>query len=305
MGCLVGGFLAKSGQNVFFLDKDSGRARNIGRQGIRVEGVSGEFCVKGIKIATEAKSIGRSELIIITTKSYDTEEAIKLSRPLIDGRSRIMTLQNGLGNIETINRYIPRAQIIAGVTAEGATLLAPGRIRHAGRGETIIGAVSGYRNPEAVDKLKEIADIFNRAGFGTKITHDIIGLIWLKLIVNVGINSLTAITRLNNGRLVEFEGTREIMQAVVKEAVAVARKKKIKLTYSHPLEKVESVCRATAANVSSMLQDISRKKRTEIDFINGAIVREGKKLGIPTPVNSALTGLVKTIESSYTLQIVR
>jgi len=119
------------------------------------------------------------------------------------------------------------------------------------------------------------------------------------LIINVGINALTAITRLNNGKLIEFEGTRRILREVVTEAVRVAKRKRIKLIYDDPLAKVEAVCEATAVNVSSMLQDILRKQRTEIDFINGVIVRHAQEYDIPVPVNSILVDLVKTIESSY------
>jgi 2-dehydropantoate 2-reductase len=121
------------------------------------------------------------------------------------------------------------------------------------------------------------------------------------LIINTGINALTAITRLNNGRLTEFEGTRKIMREAVTEAVRIAKRKRIKLEYDDPLAKVEAVCDATSGNISSMLQDVLRKKRTEIDFINGVIVRLGQELGIVTPANTMLVELVKTIEASYQL----
>ena len=128
---------------------------------------------------------------------------------------------------------------------------------------------------------------------------DIDSVIWSKLVINVGINALTAITRLKNGMLVQHDGTREVLRSSVQEAVRIVKRKRIKLAYDDPIQKVESVCKATSSNVSSMLQDVLSKERTEIDFINGAIVRQGKALGIPTPVNELLTNLVKTIELSY------
>jgi 2-dehydropantoate 2-reductase len=128
--------------------------------------------------------------------------------------------------------------------------------------------------------------------------------LWSKLIINVGINALSALTRLHNGRLIEFEGTRRILRDAVTEAVKIAKRKRIKLIYEDPLAKVEAVCEATSGNVSSMLQDVLRRKRTEIDFINGVIVRLGQELGIPVPVNSLLVNLVKTIEDSYNLAMV-
>ncbi len=305
MGCLFGAFLARIGQDVYFLDKNSERAREIERQGILVEGISGTFAVKDIQATTATKNIGKTDLILISTKSYDTDNAVKKAVPSVGKDSLVLTLQNGLGNIEAINRYVPKAQIIAGITAEGATLLGTARVRHAGKGETVLGVYQATSNKQQAKRLGEIVKIFNNAGFETKITKDVEGLIWSKLVINVGINALTALTRLNNGRLLEFDGTKAAMELAVKEALSVAGKNKIRLSYPNPLEKVVSVCRATAGNVSSMLQDILRKKPTEVDFINGAIVNEGRKLGIPTPVNSVLTDLVKAIESSYALQLDR
>jgi len=123
--------------------------------------------------------------------------------------------------------------------------------------------------------------------------------VWGKVIINVGINALTAITRLNNGRLIEYEESRSLLRSAVQEAAKIVKRKRIKLAYDDPIQKAESVAKATASNVSSMLQDVLNKKRTEIDFINGAVVRQGKALGIATPVNEVLTNLVKTIEASY------
>jgi 2-dehydropantoate 2-reductase len=210
-----------------------------------------------------------------------------------------LTLQNGIGNIEIIGEVAGSEKVIGGVTNLGATLLDIGKVRHAGKGETVIGRPDGKTSVE----LRTIREILNKVGLETRISRDIKGLLWSKLIINVGINALTAITRLNNGRLIEFEGTRRILRDAVTEAIRVAKRKRIKLIYDDPLAKVEAVCEATAANVSSMLQDVLRKRRTEIDFINGVIVRQGQELGIPTPVNSLLVNLVKTIEASYNLVV--
>jgi 2-dehydropantoate 2-reductase len=150
-----------------------------------------------------------------------------------------------------------------------------------------------------------VRDILDSAGFNAQVSDDLEGAIWGKLVINGGINALTAITRLNNGRLLEFEGTRGVMRVAVTEAVMVAKAKGIKLAHKDPLTQVEEVCRLTATNVSSMLQDILAKRRTEIDAINGAVAKIGNELGVPTPVNSLLTSLVYTIESSYALQVQR
>jgi 2-dehydropantoate 2-reductase len=128
-------------------------------------------------------------------------------------------------------------------------------------------------------------------------------LIWGKLIINVGINALTAITRLKNGRLPDMEGTKAVLSEAVAEAVAVAHAKGIHLPYADARDRVLQVCRATAGNIASMLQDVLKERPTEIEWINGAVVREGEALGIPVPVNRTLTRLVQALQATYHDQI--
>lgn len=298
MGCLWCALLSKGKEEVWLLDKNGERAQKIKAQGIKIEGVSGNWQVTA-NAAAQAKEIGPSELIIIAVKSYDTKEALKDIKPLLGEHTLVLTLQNGLGNIEIISEVAGQERTLGGITNQGATLLNTGYVRHAGKGETVIGRIDG-KMPVG---LRSIREVFNRAGIETRLTKDIRALLWSKLIINVGINALTAITRLNNGRLIEFETTRKILEDAVNEAIRVAKKKRIKLVYDDPLSKAEAVCEATAQNVSSMLQDVLKKRRTEIDFINGAVVRHAQGLGIPSPVNAVLANLVKAIESSYELQV--
>lgn len=295
MGCLFAAFLTKAKiEEVWLLDKDKERAAKIKEQGIILEGVSGSWQAK-VRVSADANEVGPAGLVIIAVKSYNTKEAVMHAKACIVEDTGVLTLQNGMGNIEIISEVVGSDKVVGGVTNEGATLLDAGHIRHAGRGETVIGRIDG-RIPVA---MRSIREIFNKVGLETRISRDIKGLLWSKLIINAGINALTAVTRLNNGRLIEFEGTRKILREAVAEATRIAKRKRIKLIYDDPLAKVEAVCEATAANVSSMLQDVLRKKRTEVDFINGVIMRQGQELNIPTPVNSVLTELVKTIEASY------
>jgi len=294
MGCLFGAFLTKVKEDVWMLDKYPEKAEVINRSGISVEGVTGSFQVK-IKATADVQEIGKAELVIICVKSFHTKQAVEQIKPLLNEDTKILTLQNGIGNIEIISEIAGEERVIGGTTSEGSTLIETGKIRHAGRGETIIGMLNGKIPVE----MRSIRESLNKAGFESKMTRDLKGLLWSKLIVNAGINALTAITRMPNGKLLEFEGTRKILRDAVTEATRVVKRKRIKLLYDDPLAKVEAVCESTAGNLSSMLQDVLKKKRTEIDFINGVIVRLGQELGIPVPVNLLLTNLVKTIESSY------
>lgn len=300
MGCLLAAYLAKAKsasadkEEIWLLDKNKERALKISQQGIIVEGVSGNWQIS-VKATANPKEISRADLIIICVKSYDTKEAVVSFKSLIGENTRILTLQNGIGNIEIISEIAGAEKIIGGVTSQGATLLAPGSIRHAGSGETIIGRIDG----KIPQEMRSIREIFNKAGLPIKISRDIKSLLWSKLIINAGINALTGITRLKNGKLIEFEGTRRVLREAVTEAIKIAKRKRIKLVYDDPLAKVEAVCEATAGNVSSMLQDVLRKKRTEIDFINAVVVRQAQELGIAAPANSILVDLIKTIEASY------
>lgn len=292
MGSLFAACLQKAGFDVTLLDYIDERAKRINDHGIRVEGVSGEY---NVKVPTTAGDIiNPPDLVLICVKAYNTKEASLNIAPWLKPETGIVTLQNGVGNLEILEEVFGKDRVLGGVTAEGATLIGPGEIRHAGRGETIIGP-SG----DAGSLAEKMVTAFNQAGFQTRAVEDVEDLIWGKLLINVGINALTAITRLKNGRLPELEGTRLIMEEAVKEGVAVAKAKNINLPYPEPIGRVIEVCRATAGNIASMLQDVLKEKLTEIDFINGAIVREGQALGIPTPVNLTLTSLVQVIQKTY------
>jgi 2-dehydropantoate 2-reductase len=189
-------------------------------------------------------------------------------------------------------------RVVAGVTSHGATLLGPGRVRHAGKGPTHIAA-----RPEIAEKLADVATVFEQAGFEVHLSADLDSLVWGKLIINVGINALTGILRVPNGQLVEIPAASELMAQAVAEAVAVCQAKGVTLPYDDPLGRVQEVAHATATNRASMLQDVLRGVPTEIGVINGAIVREGKRLGVSTPVNEFIVTTIRAIEGSYAVRV--
>ncbi|MGD2127057.1 MAG: 2-dehydropantoate 2-reductase [Desulfobacteraceae bacterium] len=296
MGCLFAARLRKAGFQVTLFEKNRERAEKIDDQGISVQGLTGEYVVK-VPVCSGELSF-QPDLVLICVKSNDTKEASQTIKPWLNPNTRILTLQNGIGNLEILQQAFGRERVLGGVTAEGATVLGPGNIRHAGQGETVIGPAGGPESP-----VEAIVSAMNRAGFQTKAVEDVNQLIWGKLIINVAINALAAITGLKNGRLPQLVGSRMIMEQAVEEAVAVARAKTISLPYPDPISRVMEVCEATSDNVASMLQDVLNEKLTEIDFINGAIVREGEALGLATPVNFTLTALVHVIQETYSERI--
>ncbi len=292
MGCLFAARLKTAGNDVTLLDHNKKRARRINEQGVSVNGVSGKYTVH---IPTTAGNVSFSpDFIFICVKSNDTREAGESVSSYIRPDTKIVTLQNGLGNIEILSKIFGHTGVLVGVTAQGATLLGDGRIKHAGEGETVVGPKGKEEDP-----AQKLAYIMNKAGFKTTLADNVEDLIWGKLIINVGINALTAITRLKNGRIPMINGTRKIMEEAVREAIAVAEAKGINLPYEDPLSRVMKVCEATKENVASMLQDVLKEKITEVEMINGAIAREGDNLGIPTPVNRTLTNLVQAIQETY------
>ena len=303
MGCLLAAYLAKAGQEVILLDHQAERAAFINRKGLKIEGIRGSVRMM-VPATLEPEKLSGSQLIVLCVKAYDTRTVVESIGNLGSG-PLWLTLQNGVGNVEILEEYLFRENILAGITSHGATLLGPGRIRHAGEGDTFIGYAFPGKKGQAKkeEDLLAISRILEAAGFKTQIVGQIENLIWTKLLVNVGINALTALTRLPNGALLDYLETEEILEEAVREAIEVGRAKAVAFTYPDPLERVKKVCRMTQSNISSMLQDILKEKRTEIDFINGVIVREGRKRNIPVPVNTVLTLLVKTLEKSFSQRI--
>ena len=298
MGGLFGGMLTRAGQDVWLIDNRKERAEKINREGLIIEssralqpGGPKQYVIR-MKATTEPREVGHCDLVILFVKAYDTEEATRNSLALTGSRTVWLTLQNGLGNIEKISKIVGGAGVVGGITYQGATVLEIGRIRHAGFGKTVIGEIDSKES----GRTTYISDIFNQAGIDTEISDNIEGVLWGKLLINAVINPLTAITGLKNGELLESLPLRETMRLIVEEAVRVPVKKGIRLPYQKIFEKVEEQCQASRDNISSMLQDILRKKRTEVDFINGAIVSEGEKIGIATPVNKTFWNLVKFLE---------
>ena len=297
-GSLFAWFFHRAGEEVWLLDIHSDRAEIIRRNGISLEGISGAHSFSP-RIALDPREIGPVDLVLIAVKSYHTEAAAAAAARLLSREAFVLTLQNGIGNLEKIAAAVGKDRTLGGSTAQGSTLLGPGRIRHAGKGDTIIGEISG----PPTERVEKIIAVLRRGGAEAKSTSNLAGAIWGKLLVNAGINPLTALTRLKNGELLNYPGTRAVMQAAVSEGEKIAQVKNIQLPYEDAVARTEAVCRATAGNISSMLQDVLKRKRTEVTNINGALVREGEVLGIPTPVNQTLNGLVQTLEESYAQQV--
>lgn len=294
MGSLYGGMLAEAGNEVILIDLWKEHIDAVNRDGLTIESPNGRRVVRNISGVTEPEAAGTVDLALFFVKAAATAQAAENARALAGPETTVLTLQNGLGNAEALCSVFGPSRVVAGTTGHGSTMVAPGHIRHAGEGDTVIGEPGGGRGP----RVEALADLFAGAGIAVKITENVMGLIWTKLLVNVGINALTAVTGLKNGSLPDFPETEELLSAAVLEAAAVARAKGIRLETADPVGHTLSIARKTAENRSSMLQDITAGRQTEISVINGAVVAEGERLGIPVPVNAVLTKLVLVLEKT-------
>ncbi len=294
LGSIFGGRLTEARESVVLIDTWREHVDEMNNNGLNIEGVGGSRVIP-VRAVTSPKEVeGKVELVIILVKSMDTETTIEDALPIIGNDTLVMTLQNGLGNAERIAEIVGGEKVIAGVTSDGATLLGPGHVRHIALGSTTIGPLTG----EMTERVKETADLLTKAGFHTGLSTDVPSTIWDKLLVNAGINALTAVLRVPNGYLVKHKSAEKLLEMVLKESVEVCRAKGIKLERD-PIEYCKQVARNTAGNLSSMYQDVLNRRPSEIDYINGAIAREGKRYGIETPVNEVLVKMVKAVEEGY------
>jgi 2-dehydropantoate 2-reductase len=288
LGCLFGAYLTEGGLDVTLVDHRPERARTLEAAGVFVQGVRGDHHVR-VKATANSGSLGRVDLVIVCVKAYQTEGALRSHGSLVGSSTTVWSIQNGLGNLEAMARVIPSSCIVGGSTTMGANLLGVGRVHHAGEGDTFIGELDGSLSP----RVELVAKALSAAGIRVQTRPDIQRLIWRKVLVNVAINAVTAILRVRNGVLVEHESSMGVMEEAVREAVRAAASRGILFTEDEALAQAKEVSRRTAGNRSSMLADILAGRRTEIDYINGAIAAM-----VPAPVNRVLTDLVRALEAS-------
>ena len=295
MGSLFGALLAEGDHAVWLYDVWQDHIDAVNQTGLTIE-FEGKTRRVSLKAVTDPGLIGEAELVLIFVKATQTEAAAQTAAQLAGPKGLVMTLQNGMGNAESIAQHISSDRIIVGTTAHGATLLAAGSIRHAGVGQTTVGMWAGSETEFQI--VRHIADQFTQAGIETSAVKDVRPVIWGKLLVNIGINAITALTGIKNGQILDLEVTRELSRAAVEEAAEVAQAQGIEIRKDAD-DHVFEVAAATAANRSSMGQDVDHRRPTEIMAINGFVVREAERAGIDVPVNKTLTVLVETLQAHY------
>lgn len=293
LGSAIGGTLARNGKEVYLVDQWQEHVDRINQDGLIFVEDENEIRIP-IKAVTDPSTLGTMDVIVVLVKSFATEAAIKQASPLIGPETVVVSLQNGLGNEEIIEKQVGSEKIIGGKAYVGGVLKAPGKIIPGVFGKEIcIGEMTG----ETTERIKKIAQEFNDGGIITKISDNIKGMIWDKLLINVATGALAGITGLGYGDLYKIKEIEETAFAAIEEGIAVAKASNISLSTEKPKQIWEKAAVGLPYEFkTSILQSLEKKQRSEVDFINGAVVRWGKKLNIETPVNHALTACVKGIE---------
>ena len=294
IGSLFGARLKNSGNEVLLVDRDSRTVSEIRSRGVRLRLLDGKTSRVHVPIKQAPASLRDFEQILFAVKAYSTEEAARQYRTLVEPEATIVTLQNGLGNLEALARCFGKGRVVAGSTTEASLLLGPGWVAHAGGGRTVVGELNGTRSKRCLD----IVGMFREAGFETVLTRNVMGVVWAKVIVNSAINPVSALTRLPNGQLAGEEVLKDLMLRTLNEGVETSRAERVKLEPEGVALLLFRILRATAQNQSSMLQDVLNERRTEIRQLNGAIVEKGRQHRVSTPYNELLTSLILGLERS-------
>jgi 2-dehydropantoate 2-reductase len=293
LGCSIGGVLTEGGSDVHLIDRYPAHVDAMNRDGLRIRDDAGERIVK-VKAHRDANGIGSADLVIVLVKSYHTREAMEAAMSIVGPRTVVMSIQNGLGHEEILADVVGRDRVIAAKTYVGGVLLGPGHVLAGTRGKlTYIGELDGAITP----RVEAIAAEFERADLRTIISSNIVGTMWDKLLINVATGALSSITRLTYGKLYAIDEIKACALAAVEEAMTVATAAGVKLSIESAEEAWIKAAEGLPADFkTSMLQSLEAGAKTEIDFINGAVVRWGGRCHVPTPVNSTLVACIKGIE---------
>ncbi len=299
MGGVWASSLSAAGHDVSILDVATEAIDAINRNGLTIEESNGTSRVYRVPATDQAAKIGVCDAAIFFTKAHHTSSAVELAMPTIGPDTTVASLQNGWGNTDTLAEVVDPAQLAMGVTYHGATVLRPGIILHTlNSGPTFVGP---YLDNQPLARARDIGAAMNEAGIQTSVTADVKTEIWKKLIINAAGLPVAALTRLNSGAMGSDEAILGMCESLIREAVVVAQAKGLAIDARERILAIRGLLAKGSTGRASMLQDVDAKRRTEIDVINGAIVREAAALGISVPLHSIMVALIKGLELSWAL----
>ena len=297
IGSVFGGLLARAGWPVVLLGR-SGHLEAIARDGLRIEGLFGEHLVRGLGVVTDPAALrGPFTTILLTVKSYDTSAATQAVAPHLAADGRVVTLQNGLGNLEQVAAVVGPARVIGARVIFGAELVAPGHVRVTVNAQPVAVGTIDPADAAGERVAASWAQTFDAAGIPAVPTDNLLGELWAKVFYNAALNPLGALLGVPYGYLPRDEDARAIMDAAIDEAFAVAQTSGVRLAWAdaagYRARFYDTLVPSTAAHRSSMLQDLERGRPTEIEAINGYVARRGTALGVAVPINTMLTHLIR------------
>jgi 2-dehydropantoate 2-reductase len=293
VGSLFAAHLAKAGEaEIWAYDVWKEHTDAIRKDGLRLSGAA-EFTVR-LNATSDANELPRCDYGIVATKAIHTQTAIAQTAHVFDENSAVCSVQNGVGNEEIIAEHVK--YVIRGTTFPAGHPIAPGHVGYDIRGDTWIGPFEPTNTP--MHKVEELAGLITRSGMNTVALKDARGAQWTKLIFNASTNPTGALTQLHHGAATRFEPTAQLFNDLIAEGEAVAKKLGIEL-HGDARKLVQKGANAPGKHRASMLQDVLAKRQTEVDFMNGAIVQWGEKMGVATPLNKAMWELIKGLEHSW------
>lgn len=300
MGSLFAGRLRSQTAEVFLYNRNNPHVEKINQSGLTIVERDNKETIIPLAVVQEVSG-DIYDLVVVMLKTHATKNVLTQIKDSFSPNTLFVTMQNGLGNLETMADIFPNNSIVAGTLGCGASVEDNGRILHRGWGTNFIGQPADKR---AQEKLVEFVELLNQSGLETELADDVQTVIWNKLFVNLAYNSLSALTRLRNGDIVNTEDGQNVLRSIVTEAAEIAKAEGVTVdTETVIVRCIKMGQEQFPTNKSSMLMDVLHKRKTEIDTINGAVAKLGKKHGILTPYNDMITGIIKVIEANSDKQV--
>jgi 2-dehydropantoate 2-reductase len=287
MGCVYGANLARAGERVALIDVWEEHIRRIRIDGLRMDGLHGTFTVR-VEATTDPAAAPKADVALICVNAYSTREAAHAARVVLRDSGYALTLQNGLGNVESLTEVLGAAHVLAGLSFHSGDLNGPGQVTHTNSGPSYLGELDKSRTR----RLADLCEVMERAGLNPVPVDDIMAVIWSKFVHNCAINAICAATGVRPGHIRQVQALDEFQTHIINETLALLKAKGISIPDSNPLQTIKAYC-AEKFHRPSMLQHLERGRLTEIDALNGYVARESRKLGLPAPYNEALTSLIK------------
>ncbi len=295
MGCIYGTYLRRHNE-VLLVDVVKAHVDAINERGLEFVHLDGTTEIfKNMKATMDTAGYPAADIVVLLTKGYQSADALAANKSLIGPKTIVLSLQNGYGNSDEIVKFVPEEQIVLGTSGGGAIVAGPGHILHKGQGPTHVGCMTKDQS-----KAEIVAKLLREGGVpNVELTPDVKELVWSKVFVNVGINAICALMDDTNQCIANNEFARKASYALVQEAVGVVNAAGMHFNFEDVFKNVIDIALETGGNRASMLADVTNKRLTEVDRINGAIVSEGAKVGVAAPLNALMTNLIHAKEKLY------